>query len=73
MHAGWQMQALYLNYDEAIQDEAVGDLPPLPYPVTYPAYGSLALLPLQGPNYQAQVCRPGVDRAWGWPLSLLHT
>ena len=51
------MQALFLNYDEALQDEAVGDLPELPYPVTYPVYGSAALLPLQGPDYRAEARR----------------
>ena len=49
------MQALFLRQDKAIQDEAIGDLPELPIPVTYPAYGSAALLPLQGPNYDAVV------------------
>ena len=54
------MQAVFLNYDEALQDEAVGDLPVLPIPVTYPAYGSAALLPLQGPDYRAEA-RPLLD------------
>lgn len=65
--AGWQMQALYLDYDQAYQDEEVGDLPALPWSVTYPGYGSLAMLPLQGPEYKAQVC-PSSCRSLGCEL-----
>ena len=53
--AASQMQALFLNQTEAFQDEAIGDLPVLPLTVTYPSYGSAALLPLQGPSYKAEV------------------
>ena len=49
------MAALYLEEEEATRDEAIGELPPLPTVVTYPQSGSLALLPLQGPDYKAQV------------------
>ena len=49
------MQALFLRQDKAVQDEAIGDLPELPIPVTYPGYASATLLPLQGPDYRAEV------------------
>ena len=52
------MQALFLTAEEAQEDEAVGNLPELPIPVTYPAYGSLAMLPLEGPEYKAQASSP---------------
>ena len=55
------MQALFLRQDKAVQDEAIGDLPELPIPVTYPAYGSATLLPLQGPDYKAVVRHPAVE------------
>ncbi|KAK9791838.1 hypothetical protein WJX73_007086 [Symbiochloris irregularis] len=57
--AGAQIQALFLNYDEAVEDEEVGEFPELPYPVTYPAYGSYVLLPLQGPDYKAEILIAG--------------
>lgn len=52
------MEALYFTASGASEDTAVGDLPDLPLPVNYPHYGSLALLPLQSPTYDAQVVFP---------------
>lgn len=52
---GAQMEALYFAPTGASPDEAVGNLPDLPLPVSYPQYNSLALLPLKSPNYATQV------------------
>lgn len=49
------MEALYFTPTGAIADSAVGDLPDLTLPVSYPQYASLALLPLQPPLYETQV------------------
>ena len=49
------MQALYFTTNGASVDKAIGALPSLPVPVSYPQYNSAVLLPLQGPNYSAQV------------------
>ena len=49
------MQALYFTPNGASADKAIGALPSLPVPVNYPQYNSAVLLPLQGPQYSAQV------------------
>ena len=49
------MQALYFTPNGAYVDKAVGALPGLPVPVNYPQYNSMAMLPLEGPNYSTQV------------------
>ena len=49
------MEALFFTAEGAKADKLVGDLPQLPVPVNYPAWASLVLLPLQGPDYKAQV------------------
>ena len=49
------MQALYFTANGASADKAIGALPSLPVPVNYPQYNSAVLLPLQGPQYSAQV------------------
>ncbi|KAL3145060.1 hypothetical protein ABBQ32_003546 [Trebouxia sp. C0010 RCD-2024] len=53
--AGNQMEALFMDPSGASADNGVGPLPNLPYPVNFPQQGSLVLLPLQGPKYEAQV------------------
>lgn len=52
------MEAMYLTPNGATADTAVGNLPTLPIPVNYPQYNSLALLPLEPPNYEARVGAP---------------
>ena len=49
------MQALYFTPDGAYVDKAIGALPGLPVPVNYPQYNSMAMLPLEGPNYTTRV------------------
>ena len=49
------MQALYFTPNGAYVDKAIGALPGLPVPVNYPQYNSMAMLPLEGPNYSTQV------------------
>lgn len=49
------MEALFMDPSGASADNGVGPLPNLPYPVNFPQQGSLVLLPLQGPKYEAQV------------------
>jgi hypothetical protein len=49
------MGALYFSADGASNDNSIGDLPNLPVPISYPQYGGFTLLPLEGPNYTAQV------------------
>ena len=60
------MEALFLEGDGATADDAVGPLPTLPVPVNYPQWASLALLPLQGPDYQTQVglCLARIPGLW---------
>ena len=53
--AGSLMQALYFTPNGAYVDKAIGALPGLPVPVNYPQYNSMAMLPLEGPNYSTQV------------------
>ena len=53
--AGSLMQALYFTPNGAYVDKAIGALPGLPVPVNYPQYSSMAMLPLEGPNYSTQV------------------
>ena len=54
-NAGSQMEALHFTKEGAKADQLVGDLPQLPVPVNYPVWASLVLLPLQGPDYKAEV------------------
>ena len=49
------MQALYFTPNGASVDMAIGALPSLPVPVNYPQYNSIAMLPLEGPQYSTQV------------------
>ena len=49
------MQALYFTPNGASVDKAIGALPGLPVPVSYPQYGSMAMLPLQSPTYSSKV------------------
>lgn len=61
-HAGDIIGALYFDENGAYNDDAIGDLPNLPVPFSYPQYGGFALLPLEAPNYTAQV------HLLGWSL-----
>ena len=60
--AGSIQGALYFTADNATNDDSIGDLPNLPVPISYPQYGGFALLPLEGPNYTAQVSLVPHDR-----------
>ena len=60
------MEALHMDAEGASADEEVGQLPTLPVPVNFPQQGTMVLLPLEGPDYDAQA-RPrlglGFDKA----------
>ena len=49
------MGAMYLTADGAKQDEAIGQLPTLPYPVGPNQYTPVTMLTLAPPNYDVQV------------------
>lgn len=67
------MEALFLEPEGAEPDDEVGQLPQLPVPVMFPQQGTAALLPLEGPNYDAQVYCCGLLNP-AWVLSrFLHT
>ena len=51
------MEALYFSPDGAFTDTSIGLLPKLPVPASHPQNGGFTLLPLEGPDYTAQVCR----------------
>ena len=46
---------MFLSADGAVQDEEIGDLPQLPYPVGPNQYTPVTLLPMAPPLYAAQV------------------
>lgn len=50
------MEALYFSPDGASTDKSIGPFPKLPVPVSHPQNGGFTLLPLEGPDYTAQVC-----------------
>ena len=54
-HAGTQMEAMFMDVDGARPDQEIGPLPQLPVPVNYPQQASFTLLPLEGPEYDAEV------------------
>ena len=49
------MGAMYLTADGATQDEAIGYLPKLPYPVGPNQYTPVTMLTLSPPEYEVQV------------------
>ncbi len=53
--AGVQLGAMYLTADGAEQDEAIGYLPKLPYPIGPNQYTPATMLTLSPPNYDTQV------------------
>ena len=53
--AGAIAGALFFTEDGATNDDSIGDLPDLPIVISYPQYGGFTLLPLEPPNYAAQV------------------
>ena len=53
--AGLQMGAMYLTADGATQDEAIGELPELLYPVGPNQNTPVTMLTLQPPNYDVKV------------------
>ena len=53
--AGIQLGAMYLTADGATQDEAIGALPTLPYPVGPNQYTPITMLTLEPPKYDVQV------------------
>lgn len=55
MLAGIQLGAMYLTADGATQDEAIGPLPTLPFPVGPNQYTPITMLTLQPPSYDVQV------------------
>ena len=56
--SGVQLGAMYLTADGATQDNAIGELPQLPYPVGPNQYTPITLLPLSPPNYDVSVSYP---------------
>lgn len=53
--AGLQMGAMYLTAAGATQDEAIGELPELPYPIGPNQNTPVTMLPLQPPLYEVKV------------------
>lgn len=52
---GVKVQAMYITPDGATQDEAVGILPDLKYPIGANQYTPATMLELAPPNYDAKV------------------
>lgn len=55
LRVGVQMGAMYLTADGATQDEAIGYLPKLPYPVGPNQYTPVTMLTLSPPGYEVRV------------------
>ncbi|DBB11708.1 TPA: hypothetical protein ACH3X3_005878 [Trebouxia sp. C0006] len=56
---GVQMGAMYLTADGATQDEAIGYLPKLPYPVGPNQYTPVTMLTLSPPGYEVRILVAG--------------